>query len=69
MTQMPLMLYKDALTSYARLLPLMRAAIARCRMCEGSQSVRGLDDALIGFMAHSHVSKSVDEARDTGSQT
>ncbi|KAK0140606.1 hypothetical protein N1851_022420 [Merluccius polli] len=51
--QTTLMVHKDALVSYARLFPPMAAAIDRRRMVEGSpQTVRGLDDTLVGFGAH-----------------
>ena len=69
-SQTPLMEHNDALTSYARLFPPMVAAIARRRMSEGSQSVRGLDSTLVGFGAHAQVSfKSLYEAKDTESRT
>ncbi|KAK0132914.1 hypothetical protein N1851_031722 [Merluccius polli] len=52
-SQTTLMVHKDALVSYARLFPPMAAAIDRRRMVEGGpQTVRGLDDTLVGFGAH-----------------
>ena len=69
-SQTPLMVHKDALTSYARLFPLMVAAIARRRMCEGSRSVRGVDDTELGFGAHAKGTfKSLYEAKDMESRT
>ena len=62
--QAPLMVHKDALTTYARRFPQMVAAIARRRMSEGSRSVRGLDDKQLGFGAHAHVTfKSLYESK------
>ena len=69
-SQTPLMVQKDALTSYARLFTLMVAAIARRRMCEGSRSVRGVDDTELGFGAHAKGTfKSLYEAKDMESRT
>ncbi|KAG7454080.1 hypothetical protein MATL_G00263900 [Megalops atlanticus] len=69
-TQTPLMQNKDALVSYARLFPPMVAAIDRRRMREGSRSVRGLDDTLVGMGAHGHRTfKSLYEARDPESRS
>ena len=69
-SQTPLMVQKDALTSYARLFTPMVAAIARRKMSEGFKSVRGLDSTLVGFGAHAHVSfKSLYEAKETESRT
>ncbi len=48
----PLAGNKDALASYAELFPEMTAAIQRRRMSEGCQSVRGMDQTLVGFGAH-----------------
>lgn len=69
-TLSPLMVNKDALVSYARLFPPMVTAIARRRMREGSQSMGGLDDKLVGFGQHGHRTfKSLYEAKDRESQT
>src|SRR4029434_1151417 len=69
-SQTPLMVQKDALTSYARLFTLMVAAIARRRMCEGSRSVRGLDDTELGCGAHAEgTCQSLYEAKDMESRT
>ncbi|XP_030196810.1 uncharacterized protein LOC115531596 [Gadus morhua] len=66
----PLMENKDALASYAGLFPPMVTAVARRRLCEGSASSRGLDDALVGFGVHSHRTyKSLYGARDQESRT
>eukprot|EP00064_Thunnus_orientalis_P021831 superscaffoldBa00006890_g21999 len=40
------------LVSYAQLFPEMTAAIQRRRMHKGAQSVRGMDQTLVGFGAH-----------------
>ena len=69
-SQTPLMVQKDALTSYARLFTPMVAAIARRRLCEGSRSVRGVDDTELGFGAHAKGTfKSLYEAKDMESRT
>ena len=48
----------------------MVTAVARRRLCEGSASSRGLDDALVGFGVHSHRTyKSLYGARDQESRT
>ena len=66
----PLMENKDALASYAGMFPPMVTAVARRRLCEGSASSRGLDDALVGFGVHSHRTyKSLYGARDQESRT
>lgn len=63
------MLTKDALVSYARPFPPMVAAINRRKMSEGSQP-RGLDDTLVGFGAHGHMTyKSLYGARDKERRT
>ena len=69
-SQTPLMVHKDALTSYARLFPAMVAAIARRRVAEGSKPGGGLDGMLVGFGTHSQVSfKSLYEAKEKESRT
>ena len=66
----PLMENKDTLASYAGMFPPMVTAVARRRLCEGSASSRGLDDALVGFGVHSHRTyKSLYGARDQESRT
>ena len=48
----------------------MVKAVARRRLCEGSVSTRGLDDAQVGFGVHSHRTyKSLYGARDQESRT
>ena len=65
-----LMENKDALASYARLFPPMVTAVARRRVCEGSQSTSGVDDVLVGFGVHSHRTyKSLYGARDRESRS
>ena len=69
-SQSPLAVHKDALASYAQLLPEMAEVICWRRMREGSVSVRGLDQALIGFGAHAHMSlRALYEATSTECQT
>lgn len=69
-TQTPLMLNKDALVSYARLFPPMVIAITRRRIREGSQSMRGLDNKLVGFGQHANRTyKSLYGSKDRESRT
>ena len=64
--QSALMVHKDALVSYARLFPLMVAAIDRRRMLQGShETMRGLDDTLVGFGQYRDLTyKALYEASD-----
>ncbi|XP_062250362.1 uncharacterized protein LOC133959255 [Platichthys flesus] len=55
-SQSPLAANKDALASYARLLPQMVQLIESRRMREGLVSVRAMDRTLVGFGAHAGMS-------------
>ncbi|KAL2082465.1 hypothetical protein ACEWY4_022283 [Coilia grayii] len=69
-SQSPLMLNKDALASYAAMFPPMVTAVARRRMREGTRSVRGLDEKLVGFGQHGHKThKALYDARDAESRS
>ena len=69
-SQSPLSANKDALTSYAQLFPQMTAAIQQRRMREGTLSVRGMDQMLVGFGAHARETyQSLYESTSSESQT
>ena len=69
-SQSPLAVNKDALASYARLLPQMVQLIQCRRMCEGFVSVRGMDRTLVRFGAHAGMSlQALYESTSTECQT
>ncbi|XP_044025644.1 uncharacterized protein LOC122863319 [Siniperca chuatsi] len=69
-SQSPLAANKDALASYAQLFPEMTAVIRQRRMREGSLSVRGMDNTLVGFGAHAgETYRSLYESTSSESRT
>ncbi|XP_067454539.1 uncharacterized protein [Thunnus thynnus] len=69
-SQSPLSANKDALTSYAQLFPQMTGAIQQRRMREGTLSVRGMDQTLVGFGARARETyQSPYESTSSESQT
>ncbi|KAM9341602.1 uncharacterized protein ABDE67_015265 [Symphorus nematophorus] len=69
-SQTPLAGNKDALASYAGLFQDFTAVVRRTRMREGSASVRGMDQTLVGFGAHSSRSyQSLYDCTTTESRT
>lgn len=64
-SQSPLSLQKDALASYADLFPQMKLLVRERRMREGSASIWGMDNRLLGFGVYSQLSyRALYEAED-----